>query len=118
MLLVVPLYATYGLWTDPTVLFVIGLVMCSLFLAPFGQGTWGRVMEIFPTECRATGFSLANFIRGVSALFYAVIPAAIGSVAAAFPIFAASYGMLAVAFLLLKETIRDELIELVGEHAG
>ncbi len=41
-----------------------------------------------------------------------------GSVAASFPIFAASYGMLAVAFLLLKETIRDELIELVGEHAG
>ena len=118
VLLVVPLYATYGLWTDPTVLFVIGLVMCSLFLAPFGQGAWGWVMEIFPTECRATGFSLANFISGVSALFYAVIPAAMGSVAASFPIFAVSYGMLAVAFLLLKETIRDELIELVGEHVG
>jgi hypothetical protein len=43
-LLVVPLYATYGLWTDPTTLFVIGLVMSSLFLAPFGQGTWGWVM--------------------------------------------------------------------------
>jgi hypothetical protein len=41
-----------------------------------------------------------------------------GSVAASFPIFAAGYGLLAVAFLLLKETIRDELIDMVGERAG
>jgi MFS family permease len=118
VLLVVPLYATYGLWTDMTALFVTGLVMCSLFLAPFGQGTWGWVMEIFPTECRATGFSVANFISGISALFYALIPAAMGSVAASFPIFAISYAGLAVAFVLLDETIRDELIELVGERAA
>jgi MFS family permease len=118
VMLVVPLYATYGLWTDQTALFVIGLVMTSLFLAPFGQGTWGWVMELFPTECRATGFSLANFISGVTSIFYALIPAALGSVAASFPDLAAGYGLLAVAFLLLKETIRDELIEMVGERAG
>jgi MFS family permease len=118
VLLVVPLYATYGLWTDPTALFLIGLVMCSLFLAPFGQGTWGWVMEIFPTEVRATGFSAANFISGVSAFFYALIPAIMGSVAASFPIFAASYALLAVAFMLLKDTTREDLIELVGDRVG
>jgi MFS family permease len=118
VVLVVPLYATYGLWTDPAALFLIGLVMCSLFLAPFGQGTWGWVMEIFPTEVRATGFSAANFISGVSAFFYALVPAVMGSVAASFPIFAASYALLAVAFLLLKDTIREDLMDLVGVHAG
>ena len=92
--------------------------MCSLFLAPFGQGTWGWVMEIFPTEVRATGFSLAKFISGISAFFYALIPAIMGSVAASFPIFAASYALLAVALMLLKDTIRDDLIDLVGDHAG
>jgi hypothetical protein len=75
-------------------------------------------MEIFPTECRATGFSVANFIGGAVSSFYALIPAAMHSVGASFPIFAAGYALLAVAFLLLNETIRDELIELVGQRAG
>ena len=44
-----------------------------------------------------------------------LVPAAMGSVAASFPIFAASYALLAVAFLLMKETIREELIELLGD---
>ena len=43
--------------------------MCSLFLAPFGQGTAGWVLELFPTECRATGFSVASFIGGIGAFF-------------------------------------------------
>ena len=43
--------------------------MCSLFLAPFGQGTVGWVLELFPTECRATGFSVASFIGGIGAFF-------------------------------------------------
>ena len=55
--------------TDLTALFVIGLVMCSLFLAPFGQGTAGWVLELFPTECRATGFCVASFIGGIGAFF-------------------------------------------------
>ena len=114
----VPLFATYGMLTDWTALFVVGLVLCSLFLAPFGQGTWGWVMEIFPTECRATGFSVANFIGGAVSSFYALIPAVMHSVGASFPIFAAGYALLAIGFLLLNETIRDELIELVGERAG
>jgi MFS family permease len=114
----VPIFATYGMLTDWTALFVVGLVLCSLFLAPFGQGTWGWVMEIFPTECRATGFSVVNFIGGVVSSFYAIIPATMGSVGAAFPVFAAGYAFLAVGFLLLNETIRDELLQLVGERAG
>ena len=114
----VPLFATYGLLTDWGALFIVGLILCSLFLAPFGQGTWGWVMEIFPTECRATGFSVANFIGGVVSSFYVLIPAAMHSIGASFPIFAAGYAFLAVAFLLLNETIREELIQLVGERAG
>jgi MFS family permease len=114
----VPLFATYGMLTDWTALFVVGLVLCSLFLAPFGQGTWGWVMEIFPTECRATGFSVANFIGGAVSSFYALIPAVMHSVGASFPVFAAGYALLAIGFLLLNETIREELLELVGERAG
>jgi len=118
VVLAVPLFATYGMWTDWTALFIVGLVLCSLFLAPFGQGTWGWVMEIFPTECRATGFSVANFIGGVVSSFYVLIPAALHSVSASYPIFAAGYALLAVAFFLLKETIHSDLIEFVGERAG
>jgi len=118
VVITVPLFATYGMLTDWTALFVVGLVLCSLFLAPFGQGTWGWVMETFPTECRATGFSVVNFIGGVISSFYAIIPATLGSVGAAFPFFAGGYALLAIGFLLLNETIRDELLELVGERAG
>ena len=118
VIVTVPLFATYGMLTDYTALFVVGLVLCSLFLAPFGQGTWGWVMEIFPTECRATGFSVVNFVGGAVSSFYALIPAALHSVGASFPFFAAGYALLAIGFLLLNETIRHDLIELVGERAG
>ena len=62
-------FATYGLLEDPTALFIGGLLLCSLFLAPFGQGTWGAVQELFPTEVRTTGFAAANFIGGTIASF-------------------------------------------------
>ena len=55
--------------TDLTALFVIGLVMCSLFLAPFGQSTVGWILELFLTECHATGFSVVSFIGDIGAFF-------------------------------------------------
>ena len=42
VLLVVPLHASKGPWTDLTAHFVSGLVMCSLVLAPFGAGHLGQ----------------------------------------------------------------------------
>jgi hypothetical protein len=118
VLVTVPIIASYGLLTDQTSLFIAGLLLCSLFLAPFGQGTWGAVQELFPTECRATGFATANFIGGTIATFYYLIPGIMPSVAASFPVFAAGYALLAVAFYILKDTLKSELIETVGEHAG
>jgi MFS family permease len=118
VLVTVPIFAAYGLLTDQTALFIGGLLLCSLFLAPFGQGTWGAVQELFPTECRATGFATANFIGGTIATFYYLIPGIMPSVAASFPVFAAGYALLAVAFYILKDTLKSDLIETVGEHAG
>jgi hypothetical protein len=118
VLLTVPLFAAYGMFEDPALLFAGGLLLCSLFLAPFGQGTWGAVQELFPTEVRATGFAAANFIGGTVASFYALIPGVMPSVAASFPIFAAGYATLAIAFYILKETVHEELIQRVGERAG
>ena len=43
--------------------------MCSLFLAPFGQSTVGWVLELFLTECHATGFSVVSFIGDIGAFF-------------------------------------------------
>ncbi len=118
VLATVPLYATYGLLTDSTALFIVGLLLCSLFLAPFGQGTWGWVEETFPTEVRATGFATASFIAGVAQAFYSLIPGIMPSVAASFPIFAAGYALLALGFFVMKETINKPLIETVGQRAG
>ena len=118
VLLTVPIFATYGMLTDHLALFVGGLLLCSLFLAPFGQGTWGAVQELFLTEVRATGFATANFLGGTIASFYSLIPGLTPSVADSFPIFAAGYAFLALAFYLLKETLKSDLIETVGERAG
>ncbi|MBV9580300.1 MAG: MFS transporter [Chloroflexi bacterium] len=118
VLLTVPFYATYGLLTEQWALFVVGLLLASLFLAPFGQGIWGSVEELFPTEVRATGFAACNFLAGLLAVGYALIPGIMPSVAASFPIFAAGYAMLAVVLFFMKDTLRKDLIQTVGQRAG
>jgi AAHS family cis,cis-muconate transporter-like MFS transporter len=112
------LMATFGLWTDPTIIFIVGLLLASLFLMPFGQGAWGWTQEIFPTEVRATAFAATGFVGGVLSSFYSLIPGFTPTVGASFPIFGIGYLTLAIAFFIMKETVHTELIQEVGERAG
>lgn len=119
--LVIPagiLMATFGLWSDPAIIFIVGLLLASLFLMPFGQGTWGWTQEMFPTEVRATAFAATGFVGGVLSSFFSLIPGFTSSVGASFPIFGLGYLTLAIAFYIMKETVHTELIEEVGERAG
>ena len=100
------------------IIFIVGLLLASLFLMPFGQGTWGWAQEMFPTEVRATGFVAAGFVGGVLSGFFSLIPGFTSSVGAAFPIFGIGYLTLAIAFFIMKETVNTELIEEVGERVG
>jgi AAHS family cis,cis-muconate transporter-like MFS transporter len=119
--LVIPagiLMATFGLWDSPVIIFIVGLLLASLFLMPFGQGTWGWAQEMFPTEVRATAFAATGFVGGVISSFYSLIPGFTSSVGAAFPYFGLGYLTLAIGFFVMKETVHAELIEEVGERAG
>lgn len=112
------LMATFGLWDSPVMIFIVGLLLASLFLMPFGQGTWGWAQEMFPTEVRATAFAATGFVGGIISGFYSLIPGFTSSVGASFPFFGLGYLTLAIGFFIMKETVHTELIQEVGERVG
>jgi MFS family permease len=105
--------------TDPTSLFVVGLVLNFLITGSFGAGL-GYATELFPTAIRGTAVGAIFLIAGIFSAFSPTlmgIYATESTIAAGLPWLALSFFLIAPIFLFFaKETTRKELTDFVGER--
>src|SRR5919199_1220708 len=113
------LLVVLGGQTDATSLFIIGGIANFLITGSFGAGM-GYTAELFPTAIRGRGYGSAFFFGN---LFSALSPAIVGyiatahSIAAALPLLALSFLLLAPMFLFVaRETTGQELTDFVGQE--
>jgi MFS family permease len=107
-----------GYLDTPASLFWVGLVLNFLITGSFGAGL-GYNTELFPTQIRGIAVGAVVTFGGAAA---SSAPAIIGwiatthSIAAALPLLALSFFLLAPMFLFVaRETTRKELTDFVGQ---
>src|SRR5271169_5191455 len=112
------LLVVMGYLDTPASLFWVGLVLNFLITGSFGAGL-GYNTELFPTQIRGTAVAAVVTFGGAAA---SSAPAIVGwiatthSIAAALPLLALSFFLLAPMFLFVaRETTRKELTDFVGQ---
>lgn len=115
------LLVVMGQLTSAQSLFWVGLVTNFLITGSFGTGL-GYTTEIFPTEIRGRGVG-ASFTFGLAAASLAPVIvgwiATVASVAAALPLLALSFLLIAPLFIwFAPDVTRKELTDFVGQKFG
>ncbi|HWP29729.1 MAG TPA: MFS transporter [Chloroflexota bacterium] len=104
---------------DPTSLFIIGGIANFLITGSFGSGI-GYISELFPTVIRGTAYGSVALIGGIGAALAPTIVGAIAtahSIAAALPLLALTFFLIAPVFLFVaRETTRQELTDFIGQR--